>query len=70
MPTASCWDGHIPQLASTSPDGWGNSRRSHIFLISDSSDFDEQKLLRFEGGIRTPGCLERKPGATFPPGRC
>lgn len=31
MPTASCWDGHIPQLALVSPDGWGNSRRSHIF---------------------------------------
>lgn len=31
MPTASCWDGHIPQLALASPDGWGNSRRSHIF---------------------------------------
>lgn len=70
MPTASCWDGHIPQLALASPDGWGNSRRSHFFFFSfilDSSNFDEQELRRFEGGIRSPGFIGRKPG-TSPPG--
>lgn len=61
MPTACCWGGHIPQLALPSPNGWGNSRRSHVFsprvaLILTSKN----KGIWGRRGRRSPGCFRAR----------